>query len=42
MFGPKALTTSVDRPFLEDGTFLEFLSFSAHVEDVDCRGYFYL
>ena len=33
---------SIDRLFLEEGTFVEFLSFSAHAEDVDCRGYFCL
>ena len=36
--GPKTLTTPLDRLFLEDGTFVEFFSFSAHAEDVDCRG----
>ena len=34
-FGPKALTTPLDRLFLEGETF--FL-FSAHAEDVDCKG----
>ena len=36
--GPKTLTTPLDRLFLEDGTFVEFFSFSAHAEDIDCRG----
>ena len=34
-FGPKALTTPLDRLFLEGETF--FL-FSTHAEDVDCKG----
>ena len=34
-FGPKALTTPLDRLFQEDETF--FFSFSAHAEDVDYK-----
>ena len=42
MFGPKALTTSIDRLSLEDGIYVKFFSFSAYAEDVDYRGYFCL